>query len=104
MSASGTLVAKAPRTASGGVWVLLPLLVLAGIFFYPLTLIARQAVTLESGEHSVAPLIELVNSSFFRQALLNTLEIAAASTLGCLVFGFALALVLSFVPFPGGRF
>jgi 2-aminoethylphosphonate transport system permease protein len=105
MPASAALAGKAPRAVSTGwVWILPPLLVLVGIFFYPLALIARQAVTTEDGERSLQPLADLIGSAFFQHALLNTLEIAAASTFGCLVFGFVLALVLSFVPFPGGRF
>jgi 2-aminoethylphosphonate transport system permease protein len=39
----------------------------------------------------------------FRKALWNTVWIAAGSTAGCLVLGFLLALVIAFVPFPGGK-
>ena len=39
----------------------------------------------------------------FRDALWRTVAIAATSTLGCLVLGTFLAIVLAFVPFPGSQ-
>ena len=39
----------------------------------------------------------------FRKALWNTVWIAVGSTAGCMALGFLLALVIAFVPFPGGR-
>ncbi len=45
----------------------------------------------------------MFGSALFRDALLHTIGIAVAASAGCLVLGFVLALVLSFVPFPGAR-
>lgn len=44
---------------------------------------------------------EVLGSQVFRDALWRTVVIAATSTLGCLVLGTFLAIVLAFVPFPG---
>jgi 2-aminoethylphosphonate transport system permease protein len=73
------------------------------VFFYPLALILRQAVTGESGAFNLAALDELITSALFGRALINTVGIALLSTAGCLIIGFILALSLSFVPFPGAR-
>src|SRR5579871_3960170 len=106
MPASRALAQRPSAADAGGAgaWLLPPLFVLLGIFFYPLALIVRQAGTLDDGAVSLAPLADLLTSAFFQRALLNTFEIATAATAGCLALGFVLALVLSFVPFPGGRF
>lgn len=87
----------------GWLWVVLPLLVLAVIFYYPLFFIIRQSLTGHAGQLSLSPYVEMLSSSLFRGALLRTLQIASLSTLGCLVLGFVLALIVSFVPFPGAR-
>lgn len=84
-------------------WLLLPLLVLAGIFFYPLFFIVKQSFTGESGQLEIAPYVAMLSSSLFQGALLRTVQIAVLSTIGCLALGFVLALIMSFVPFPGAR-
>jgi 2-aminoethylphosphonate transport system permease protein len=43
----------------------------------------------------------VLGSQVFREALWRTVAIAATSTLGCLILGTFLAIVLAFVPFPG---
>jgi len=87
----------------GRPWVLPPLLVLAGLFFYPLSLIASQALTGDTGPVSLDHFAQVFGSQLFLGALWHTVEIAVAASAGCLVLGFAIALVLSFVPFPGAR-
>ena len=89
----------APRA----LWLLVPLVVLAGIFFYPLFFIVKQSLTGDAGPATLAHYAALVSSTLFKDALLRTIQIAVASTLGCLVLGFVLALIVSFVPFPGAR-
>ena len=89
--------------ARTGALLAVPLLVLAALFFYPLALIALQSVTLASGVLDPGTYARVLGSTLFRSALRNTLEIALSATAGCLVLGFALSLVLSFVPFPGAR-
>ena len=58
----------------------------------------------ESGALDFAAALEVLNSRAFLNALLNTAEIAFASTAGCLALGVTLALILAFVPFPGAGF
>ncbi len=84
-------------------WILPPLVVLFGIFYYPLILIVRQSLTLQHGGIGLLHYWVMIRSHLFRAALLHTLEISTASTLGCLVLGFVLALIAAFVPFPGSR-
>ena len=45
----------------------------------------------------------VLGSEMFRDALWRTVAIAATSTVGCLVLGAFLAIVLAFVSFPGSR-
>ena len=93
-----------PRSAladSGVLWIVPPLLVLLGCFFYPLSLIVGQAFTGAEGGFSFEILREVFASALFRDAILHTIGIALAASTGCLLLGFVLALILSFVPFPG---
>ncbi len=83
--------------------MVVPLAVLVGIFFYPLFFIAKQSLTGDAGPPTLAHYATLLSSSFFQGALLRTIQIAVLSTIGCLVLGFVLALIVSFVPFPGAR-
>ncbi|WP_058913407.1 2-aminoethylphosphonate ABC transporter permease subunit [Entomohabitans teleogrylli] len=87
-----------PRSA-----LALPLLVLVVLFFWPLTLIIAQAFSDTDGRLSVAALEQIFASRRFISALFNTLQIAVLATLGCLVLGSLLALILVFIPFPGSR-
>lgn len=109
MSATAVLDLDAPpragrqRTVPRGVWLIVPLAVLAGIFFYPLFFIVKQSLTGDAGPATFAHYAALVSSTLFKEALLRTVQIAVASTLGCLALGFVLALIVSFVPFPGAR-
>lgn len=89
-----------PRARGAG-WTVLPILVIAGLFFYPLALIVRQAFVDDAGVTALQPFLGVLHSGYFAHALLNTIEIATSATAGCLVLGLALALILTFVPFPG---
>ncbi|MCP6588325.1 2-aminoethylphosphonate ABC transporter permease, partial [Klebsiella pneumoniae] len=44
-----------------------------------------------------------MESRRFIGALLNTLQIAVFATLGCLVLGSLMAVILVFIPFPGSQ-
>jgi 2-aminoethylphosphonate transport system permease protein len=96
-----------PRAASiappAGMWVVPPLAILAVLFFYPLTLIARQALSGGTDTLSLDHVAAVVRTNLFQAALWHTIEIAVAASVGCLVLGFVIALILSFVPFPGAR-
>jgi len=85
------------------IWVVLPLVVLAGIFFYPLFFIVKQSLTGDAGPPTSAHYAALLSSSMFQGALIRTIQIAVLSTIGCLALGFVLALIVSFAPFPGAR-
>ncbi|MBY8885193.1 2-aminoethylphosphonate ABC transporter permease subunit [Streptomyces sp. PTM05] len=84
-------------------WTLPPLAALGLAFLYPLALVVWQSVSPDSGGHDLSAYGQVLGSTVFREALLNTVVIAASATAGCLVLGFTLALVIAFVPFPGGR-
>ncbi|MGW6579435.1 2-aminoethylphosphonate ABC transporter permease subunit [Streptomyces globisporus] len=92
------------RTVPARVWALPPVAVLALAFLYPLALVARQSVTPDDGGGvSLDPYADVFASEAFRDALTTTVWLAVGSTVGCLVLGFVLALVIAFVPFPGGK-
>jgi 2-aminoethylphosphonate transport system permease protein len=95
---------RAPRLNLGGWWIAPPLAVLTLLFLYPLALIARAALMNDTGALDFAAAIEALNSKAFLSALLNTAEIAVASTIGCVVLGLTLGLILAFAPFPGTAF
>jgi 2-aminoethylphosphonate transport system permease protein len=84
-------------------WVLPPTLLLAGVFGYPLVLVAIQS-TQDKDNHWTLRSWRLVTESHeFRRSLGTTVEIAVLATAGCLLLGTFFALVLAFVPFPGAR-
>lgn len=99
-------VAASPRTTAGigGWWILPPAALLALLFFYPLALIVRQAFLDDGGASNAAEFLGVLQSRFFFNALINTVTISLSATLGCLVVGFVLALILAFVPFKGSVF
>ncbi|RSS35316.1 2-aminoethylphosphonate ABC transporter permease subunit, partial [Streptomyces sp. WAC08241] len=82
--------------APAWVWALPPVAVLGLVFLYPLALVVRES--LAPGAYAA-----VLGSASFREALVTTVWIAVAATAGCLVLGFALALVIAFVPFPGAK-
>lgn len=82
-------------------WLSLPLLVLATLFFWPLSLIVEQALRDNSGNIGLQTFWQVIESKRFMAALMNTLQIALLATAGCLVLGSVLSLILVFIPFPG---
>ncbi len=93
-------LARPARNLRPYLWLALPLLVLATLFFYPLLLIAEQALRDASGNLSLETFWQVIDSKRFIGALLNTLQIAVFATLGCTVLGSVLTLILVFIPFP----
>jgi len=91
----------AARLSFSGLWIAPPLFALALSFLYPLVLIARAALINDAGAPDWGGVVAVIDSRAFINALLNTAEIALASTAGCLALGLVLALILAFVPFPG---
>ncbi|MEU6090538.1 2-aminoethylphosphonate ABC transporter permease subunit [Streptomyces sp. NPDC047085] len=84
-------------------WALPPVALLALFFLCPLALVVQQSCRPDSGGTSLQPYADVFASEAFRHALWTTVWLAAASTVGCLVLGFLLALVIAFVPFPGAK-
>lgn len=94
--------AATPRSVPGWLWTVPPVAVLAAVFLYPLALVVQQSFTPENGGAFDA-YASVFASHSFREALGTTVWLAVGATVGCLVLGFALALVIAFVPFPGAR-
>ncbi|WP_333771435.1 2-aminoethylphosphonate ABC transporter permease subunit [Streptomyces sp. IBSBF 2435] len=102
-AASGRPRRGRSRALPAWAWALPPVGALGLVFLYPLFLVARQSVSPDTGGRSLTAYTQVFREESFRKALWNTVWIAAASTAGCLVLGFVLALVIAFAPFPGGR-
>ncbi|WP_278263891.1 2-aminoethylphosphonate ABC transporter permease subunit [Nocardia sp. AG03] len=95
--------AKSPaaaRTWLPVVWTLPPVLVVLGIAGYPILRVLTESVETPTGRGTEV-WTSMLGSAAFREALWRTVSIAVCSTLGCLVLGTFLAVVLAFVPFPG---
>jgi 2-aminoethylphosphonate transport system permease protein len=104
MPSDVALAARAARPREpGGAWLLPPLLVLGALFFYPLALIVTQSLTAANGAFAPGAYAAVLGGALFRNAMVHTIEIAVVATAGCILLGFALALILTFVPFPGVR-
>ncbi|MGA4954973.1 2-aminoethylphosphonate ABC transporter permease subunit [Streptomyces lavendulocolor] len=88
--------ARDRRRTPARIWALPPVVVLALVFLYPLGLVVRES--LAPGAYG-----DVLTSQAFREALTTTVLLAVGATAGCLVLGFTLAVVIAFVPFPGGR-
>lgn len=65
-------LARPARNLRPYLWLALPLLVLATLFFYPLLLIAEQALRDASGNLSLETFWQVIDSKRFIGALLNT--------------------------------
>lgn len=89
------------RTLAPWALALPPVAVLGLFFLYPLGLVVRES--LGGGGPTTAAYGRVFAQDAFRDALGNTVLIAVGATAGALVLGFALAIVIAFVPFPGGR-
>jgi 2-aminoethylphosphonate transport system permease protein len=83
-------------------WAVPPLLIVLIAVVYPLVRVALESLA-AAGETGASTWLGVLGSEAFRDALWRTVAIAVTSTLGCLVLGTFLAIVLAFVPFPGSR-
>jgi 2-aminoethylphosphonate transport system permease protein len=86
----------------GIAWTLPPLLLVLGFAVYPMARVLTESLDSETGS-GLDNWSGVLGSALFRTALWRTVQIAALSTLGCLVLGTFVALVLAFVPFPGSK-
>jgi 2-aminoethylphosphonate transport system permease protein len=98
-SSDAPVRAPAPRSAAAR-WAVPPLVIVLFVAVYPLIRVCLESV---SGVGTQSSWGSVLASEAFRDALWRTVAIAASSTLGCLVLGTFLAIVLAFVPFPGSR-
>jgi len=101
MAEAAVLAARPAAAAPRGAWIVPPLMVLGVLFFYPLALNARQALTGGGDIFAIDHVVTVMRTSLFQAAVWHTVEIAVASSAGCLALGFVIALILAFVPFPG---
>lgn len=101
--ADAALALRRPPPRTDWYWAVPPLAVIGVLFFYPLLLIARQGLTDGKTAITFDHFAAVVRTRQFHSALLNTIEIAVLSSAGCILLGFAIAMVLSFVPFRGSR-
>lgn len=102
MSALAVPVARrgVPRVPAA-TWVVPPLVLVVGFVGWPMVSVLGESTRDRSGVVNLATWSSVLGSAEFRGALLRTAQIAVGSTVGALVLGAFLALVLAFVPFPG---
>ncbi|MFE3022957.1 2-aminoethylphosphonate ABC transporter permease subunit [Nocardia tengchongensis] len=84
------------------VWALPPVLVVVLIAVYPIVRVLLESTKTKSGR-GVGTWAGVLAEESFRKALWRTVSIAVSSTVGCVVLGTFLAIVLAFVPFPGAQ-
>lgn len=83
-------------------WSLPPTLVVLCVAGYPIIRVLAESTVTPTGR-GTAVWSAVLGSDSFRNALWRTVSIAAMSTVGCLILGTFLAVVLAFVPFPGAQ-
>ncbi|MEC3954362.1 2-aminoethylphosphonate ABC transporter permease subunit [Nocardia sp. CDC153] len=99
---------EAPEAREAGrswrpvLWTLPPVLMVIGMAVYPIVRVLSESTKTKSGR-GVQTWSNVLQEESFRNALWRTVMIAVGSTLGCLVLGTFLAIVLAFVPFPGSQ-
>ncbi|MFC9896145.1 2-aminoethylphosphonate ABC transporter permease subunit [Nocardia sp. NPDC127579] len=94
--------AWSPRAWRPVLWTLPPVLIVLVIAGYPITRVLAESTVTPAGR-GTAVWSQVLGSEAFRDALWRTVSIAIASTVGCLVLGSFLAVVLAFVPFRGSQ-
>ena len=91
---------SAPPRSVAAWWAVPPLVIVLLVVAYPLIRVALESTKDAGGESTWGSVLA---SEAFRDALWRTVAIAATSTVGCLVLGTFLAVILAFVPFPGSQ-
>ncbi|MGM7647575.1 2-aminoethylphosphonate ABC transporter permease subunit [Nocardia sp. JW2] len=92
--------AGAQRSWAPVLWTLPPVLIVLGVAGYPILRVLTESTRTPTGRGTEV-WSTVLGSAAFRDALWRTISIAVCSTLGCLVLGTFLAIVLAFVPFAG---
>jgi 2-aminoethylphosphonate transport system permease protein len=83
---------------------MLPLAVLVALGVVPLVLLLSHAVRDDLGSLDLSRWGELFGNPVFLDVIWTTVRIGVLVTLGCVVLGTFLALVIALVPFPGAGF
>lgn len=96
-------VRPAPRSSRAALWVIPPVLIVVVTALYPLIMVSLESTKVGDSERGLSTWSTVLSSEIFRDALWRTVAIAATSTVGCLILGTFIAIVLAFVPFPGSR-
>lgn len=91
-----------PRRWGPTLWALPPLLLVLGFAVYPMARVLAESTVTDDGR-GWSTWTQVLGSQLFRTALWRTVQVAALSTLGTMLLGTFLALVLAFVPFPGSK-
>ena len=91
-----------PPRSRAAWWVVPPLLVVLCFVVYPLLRVCLASTKPNDAKPDSSTWGDVLGSQAFVDALWRTVAIAATSTLGCLILGTFLAIVLAFVPFPSG--
>ncbi|MFC9997473.1 2-aminoethylphosphonate ABC transporter permease subunit [Nocardia sp. NPDC127526] len=84
-------------------WTLPPVLVVLLIAVYPIGRVLLESTRTKDGAPGTGTWTSVLGEELFRNALWRTVSIAVSSTIGCLVLGTFLAIVLAFIPFPGSQ-
>ncbi len=92
-----------PKRSLAWLWAIPPLAVVLIAALYPLIRVCLESLKVGENQRGFGTWSDVLGSEMFRDALWRTVAIAATSTVGCLVLGTFLAIVLAFVPFPGSR-
>jgi len=92
---------RAPLRIGRTLWALPPLIIVLVAAVYPLIRVCLESIKLRDGGLGLDTWTSVLGSQAFRSALWRTVAIAVTSTIGCLILGTFLAIVLAFVPFPG---
>jgi 2-aminoethylphosphonate transport system permease protein len=82
-------------------WVIPPMLLVLGFVGWPMVTVLGESVRDASGGVGLGTWSTVLGSAEFGHALARTAQVAVGSTVGALVLGSFLAVVLAFVPFPG---
>lgn len=90
-----------PQRPLAGLWAVPPVLVVLVAAVYPLIRVCLESTKVGDSGRGWSTWTSVLGSELFREALWRTVAIAATSTVGCLILGTFLAIVLAFVPFPG---
>lgn len=93
----------APPRSMAGWWAVPPLAIVLFAAVYPLLRVCLESLKVGDTGRGWSMWATVLASEAFRAALWRTVAIAATSTVGCLVLGTFLAIVLAFVPFPGSQ-